>query len=111
MMNMGGPSTVRVYFELGIFDMSKHAFLKLDDVHSFLSNLFHDRDIIPLPFQNVLAKVIAKRRTPKIQEQYAAIGGGSPILKWTEYQGKAMCELLDELSPQTAPHKNYTMFR
>ncbi|EIM20938.1 ferrochelatase [Wallemia mellicola] len=92
MMNMGGPAT-------------------LNDVHSFLSNLFHDKDLIPLPFQKLLAPRIASKRTPKIKEQYAAIGGGSPILKWTEIQGEGMAKLLDELSPHTAPHKPYVAFR
>ena len=85
--------------------------MQLSEVHPFLSRLFHDPDLIPLPFQRILAPLIAKRRTPKIEEQYAKIGGGSPIRKWTEHQGKAMVELLDELSPKTAPHKAYTMFR
>jgi len=44
---------------------------------------------------------IAQRRTPKIQEQYKEIGGGSPIRKWTEIQGQGMVKILDELSPQT----------
>lgn len=79
-------------------------------MHDFLSRLFHDGDLIPLPFQKWLAPWIAKRRTPKIEEQYAKIGG-SPILKWTEHQGAAMTALLDELSPQTAPHKPYVAFR
>ncbi|KAB5593344.1 Ferrochelatase [Ceratobasidium theobromae] len=92
MMNMGGP-------------------VDLEEVHPFLSRLFHDGDLIPLPMQNWLAPWIAKRRTPSIREQYAAIGGGSPILKWTRFQGQEMAKLLDELSPQTAPHKSYVMFR
>ncbi|KAF8322491.1 ferrochelatase [Clavulina sp. PMI_390] len=92
LMNMGGPST-------------------LSEVHPFLSRLFHDRDLIPLPFQRIIAPIIAKRRTPQIEEQYAAIGGGSPIRKWTDHQGAQMALLLDELSPATAPHKAYTMFR
>lgn len=54
---------------------------------------------------------IAKRRTPKIIKQYAAIGGGSPIRKWSEYQAAEMCKLLDKMSPQTAPHKPYVAFR
>ncbi len=81
-MNMGGPAT-------------------LDDVHSFLLRLFSDPDLIPLPFQSHLAKWIAKRRTPKIQEQYAQIGGGSPIRKWTQLQGQLMAARLDQLSPET----------
>lgn len=48
-----------------------------------------------------LAPWIAKRRTPKIQEQYKKIGGGSPIRMWTTKQGEAMCTLLDELCPES----------
>jgi ferrochelatase len=70
-----------------------------------------DGDLIPLPFQRVLAPFIAKRRTPQIEKQYADIGGGSPILRYTEYQGAGMCALLDELHPETAPHKPYVAFR
>lgn len=92
MMNMGGPET-------------------LDDVHGFLLNLFSDRDLMQLPAQSQLSKWIAKRRTPRIQEQYAEIGGGSPIKKWTEIQGKGMVEILDQISPETAPHKFYIGFR
>ncbi|MCO5565531.1 hypothetical protein L7F22_019205 [Adiantum nelumboides] len=92
LMNMGGPST-------------------LDEVGDFLSRLFHDRELIQLPFQKRLAPLIARRRTPKIIEQYDKIGGGSPILRWTRLQGKEMATMLDELSPSTAPHKAYTAFR
>jgi protoporphyrin/coproporphyrin ferrochelatase len=92
MMNMGGPSTV-------------------EETHDFLKNLFMDGDLIPLPFQRVLAPYIARRRTPQIEQQYAAIGGGSPILRYTKLQGEAMAKLLDELHPETAPHKAYVAFR
>ncbi|KAG1716629.1 hypothetical protein ID866_507 [Astraeus odoratus] len=92
MLNMGGPSTVQ-------------------ETHDFLRNLFMDGDLIPLPFQRVLAPFIARRRTPQIEKQYADIGGGSPILRYTDYQGAGMCELLDELHPETAPHKHYVAFR
>jgi len=83
----------------------------LDEVGDFLSRLFHDRELIQLPWQSRLAPLIAARRTPKIKEQYAKIGGGSPILRWTKTQGEAMCKMLDELHPSTAPHKAYTAFR
>ena len=82
MMNMGGPST-------------------LSEVQSFLTNLFMDPEIIPMgPVQNVVGPFVAKRRTPSIQDQYAQIGGGSPILKWTNIQGEALCKLLDEMRPE-----------
>jgi len=70
-----------------------------------------DGDLIPLPFQSIIAPWIAKRRTPKIEQQYVDIGGGSPILRWTELQGEGMAALLDELHPATAPHKSYVAFR
>ncbi|XP_002734283.2 ferrochelatase, mitochondrial-like [Saccoglossus kowalevskii] len=92
MLNMGGPETV-------------------SEVYDFLHRLFSDRDIIPLPFQSKLAPWIAKRRTPKIIEQYKRIGGGSPIKKWTHKQGESLVKLLDEMSPYTAPHKYYIGFR
>ncbi|KNC80305.1 ferrochelatase, mitochondrial, partial [Sphaeroforma arctica JP610] len=63
------------------------------------------------PFQGTLAKFIARRRTPSIKEQYAQIGGGSPIRMWSDLQGEQLCKLLDETSPDTAPHKHYLGFR
>uniref|UniRef100_A0A667YU40 Ferrochelatase n=1 Tax=Myripristis murdjan TaxID=586833 RepID=A0A667YU40_9TELE len=92
MLNMGGPE-------------------KLEDVHDFLLRLFMDTDLMKLPVQNKLGPFIAKRRTPKIQEQYSKIGGGSPIKHWTSMQGEGMVKLLDEMSPDTAPHKFYIGFR
>lgn len=86
MLNMGGPASV-------------------PEVGPFLDRLFSDGEIIQLgPLQKWLGPLISKRRTPKIEAQYAQIGG-SPIRKWTEHQGAEMCKRLDKLSPQTAPHK------
>ena len=71
-----------------------------------------DNDLIPLgPLQSYLGPLIARRRTPKIQKQYADIGGGSPIRKWSEHQASEMCAILDRISPATAPHKPYVAFR
>lgn len=67
-----------------------------------------------IPFgrlQSYIGPIIANRRTPKIEKQYAEIGGGSPIRKWSEYQSAEMCKILDEISPETAPHKPYVAFR
>ncbi|XP_063681231.1 ferrochelatase, mitochondrial-like [Bolinopsis microptera] len=96
MLNLGGPETSAA-------------------VHPFLLRLFSDRDLIPLPFlqggkTNLLPRFIAKRRTPKIIEQYNKIGGGSPIKMWTEEQGNAMVERVSELCPELDV-KNYTGFR
>lgn len=92
-MNMGGPSTT-------------------SEVGDFLSRLFADGDLIPLgPLQNYIGPLISRRRTPKIEKQYADIGGGSPIRKWSEYQAAETCKILDKISPQTAPHWPYVAFR
>jgi ferrochelatase len=92
MLNLGGPAT-------------------LDDVQPFLLELFADREIIQLPFQRWLGPFIARRRTPKVRGLYANIGGGSPILRYTEAQGRGMVARLDRRSPHTAPHKFYVAFR
>jgi ferrochelatase len=72
-----------------------------EEVYPFLWRLFSDPDIIPLPLQKHIAPWIARRRTPKIINQYNRIGGGSPIRKWTELQGELMTQLLDQQSPET----------
>ena len=89
---MGGPSTI-------------------PEVGPFLHRLFSDGEIITLgALQSTLGPFIARRRTPRIEKQYAAIGG-SPIRKWTDLQGRLLVDRLDALSPSTAPHRAYTMFR
>ncbi|CAK9830572.1 Ferrochelatase, mitochondrial [Anthophora retusa] len=89
---MGGPSNI-------------------EEVHEYLLRIMTDRDMIQLPFQSYLGPWIAKKRTPKVQKKYAEIGGKSPILEWTNTQGKLLCEKLDKISPETAPHKHYVAFR
>lgn len=92
LLNLGGPAT-------------------LDEVEPFLLELFADREIIQLPFQRHLGPFIARRRAPRVRELYRAIGGGSPILRWTTMQGEAMCRRLDRLCPGSAPHRFYVAFR
>lgn len=58
-----------------------------------------------------LGQWIASRRTAEVQKKYEEIGGGSPILKWTNTQGSLLCKQLDKVSPLTAPHKHYVAFR
>jgi ferrochelatase len=90
-MNLGGPSN-------------------LNEVQPFLHRLFSDPELIPIPFQKYLAPWIASRRAPQIQDQYAQIGGGSPIRMWTEKQAEEMVKLLDKLSPQTGNSKFIFIF-
>jgi protoheme ferro-lyase len=71
-----------------------------------------DGDIIPFGrFQKLFANIITKLRTSKIQKQYAEIGGGSPIRKWSELQAQETCRILDTTSPSSAPHLPYLAFR
>jgi protoporphyrin/coproporphyrin ferrochelatase len=72
LLNLGGPE-------------------KLDDVYQFLYNLFSDPDLIriPIPFlQKPIASLIAASRAPVSQQNYAMIGGGSPLRPITEEQAE-----------------------
>jgi protoporphyrin/coproporphyrin ferrochelatase len=75
LFNLGGPAT-------------------LADVEPFLINLFSDRDIIELPLgallQPIVARLIAKSRGPSVRENYQRIGGGSPQLRLTRDQARAL---------------------
>lgn len=93
MLNMGGPATI-------------------PEVKPFLTNLFNDRDLIRLPFnQKYAAQYIVSKRYKKIEKHYNEIGGGSPIGYWTKLQGEKMVKILDEKNPESAPHKFYIGFR
>jgi len=65
----------------------------LDAVEPFLLNLFTDRDIIkigPAFLQPLIARFIVKRRAPKVELYYDAIGGKSPIRELTVAQARAL---------------------
>jgi len=66
----------------------------LEAIEPFLYNLFCDPDIIDFPFARIgrkaLAKLISTTRARKVQQHYAAIGGGSPIRRHTERQARAL---------------------
>jgi protoporphyrin/coproporphyrin ferrochelatase len=96
-MTMSGPKRIAVVlFQLGGPDT-------LAAVEPFLYNLFCDPDIINFPgaflARNALAKLISTRRSKVVREHYAEIGGGSPIRRLTQQQGKA---LEDALRPHIA---------
>src|SRR5271157_574947 len=67
-------------------------------IEPFLYNLFCDPDIIDFPFARIgrktLAKLISVTRARKVQHHYAAIGGASPIRRFTELQARALVEEL-----------------
>lgn len=75
MLNLGGPA-------------------RLADVEPFLERLFSDPEIISFPLcgliRRPLARWIARKRGPVVRERYALIGGGSPILRFTELQARGL---------------------
>ncbi len=68
----------------------------LQEVEKFLIALLTDSDVIRTPLPNFLQKLLftraAKKRAPKIAEDYAKIGGGSPIFADTEWLSIALKE-------------------
>lgn len=79
LLNMGGPDS-------------------LDAIEPFLYNLFADRDLIHLPLGSVLqrpfARLISHFRAKKVRGNYAAIGGKSPLLRWTAGQAEGIARSL-----------------
>jgi ferrochelatase len=78
LLNFGGPWT-------------------LADVKPFLYRLFSDPAILaglPAPFRQMVAFAISQAKGPSSIESYAAIGGGSPQLRWTELQATGVRDLL-----------------
>ena len=81
LLNLGGP-------------------VNLDQVESFLYNLFSDRELIKLPgpawFQPTYAKAIARFRRKGTSAKYVEIGGGSPLLRQSAEQASALRKNLRE---------------
>ncbi|MBV9241550.1 MAG: ferrochelatase [Acidobacteria bacterium] len=92
LLNLGGPDS-------------------LEAVEPFLYNLFSDPDIIDFPLsflvRTQLAKLIARKRHPGVQEQYKKIGGGSPIREHTQRQA----DMLEERLNAHLPAKVYVAMR
>jgi len=85
--------------KLGVLFLNLGGPERMEDVEGFLYNLFADPDIIRLPpflsaFQNLIALIISKRRVGKSSEAYKSIGGGSPIVKYTQAQSDLIQETL-----------------
>jgi protoporphyrin/coproporphyrin ferrochelatase len=84
---MTSETTAIVLFNLGGPD-------DLASVEPFLVNLFADREIIELPLgarlQPLMARLIARLRAPSVRRNYERIGGGSPQLRITRAQARAL---------------------
>ncbi len=82
---MNGKKVAIVLFNLGGPDGP-------DDVQPFLQNLFSDPAIIqsPAPVRWFLSRLISRSRAPMAKENYARMGGGSPLLPETRRQAEAL---------------------
>jgi protoporphyrin/coproporphyrin ferrochelatase len=80
------------------------------DVERFLHNLFSDKAIIrsPLPVRFLVARLISKSRAPSARENYAKMGGGSPLLAETRRQADALDA---ELKRRGADAKSFIAMR
>ncbi len=70
-----------------------------ESVRPFLLNLFTDPAILRVPFfvRPLLARIIAYARTKPATENYALLGGKSPLLELTEQQARALEAALPDL--------------
>lgn len=68
-------------------------------IRPFLQNLFRDPAILRVPFfvRPFLARIIARRRLQPATENYALLGGKSPLLELTQQQATALEAALPEL--------------
>jgi len=74
-----------------------------ESVRPFLVNLFTDPAILRVPgfIRPWLGKLIAWRRTKPAQENYAILGGKSPLRELTEEQGRSLEAVLRAREPDT----------
>ena len=88
---MSKPRIAVVLFNLGGPD-------RPEAIKPFLLNLFSDPAILRVPFfvRPLLARIIARARVKPATENYALLGGKSPLLELTEGQARALEEALPE---------------
>jgi len=81
-----------------------------ESVRPFLENLFMDPAILRVPgwIRPWLGRFIAKRRTPAATENYAILGGRSPLLELTEAQARS---LEDALANDAAEYRCFVAMR
>ena len=72
-------------------------------VRPFLMNLFTDPAILRVPFfiRPFLARIIARARVKPASENYALLGGASPLLELTRRQAGALRAALPEIEAET----------
>jgi len=78
-----------------------------DAVAPFLTNLFADPMVLPLPawLSRPLGRIIVARRVAEVREKYRGLGfgGGSPQLDWSQQQAAALAGRLGEYGLDVRP--------
>lgn len=71
---------------------------RMESVRPFLLNLFSDPAILRVPFfiRPLLAQIIARKRVKPASENYALIGGSSPLLELTRAQANDLAATLGD---------------
>ncbi len=71
-------------------------------IRPFLLNLFRDPAILRVPFfvRPILARIIARARVKPATENYAILGGRSPLLELTEAQARGLERSLARMLPE-----------
>lgn len=89
---MGKPKVAIVLFNLGGPD-------KPESIRPFLVNLFTDPAILRVPFfvRPLLARIIAYARVKPASENYALLGGKSPLLELTQEQADTLESALPDM--------------
>jgi protoporphyrin/coproporphyrin ferrochelatase len=84
-----------------------------ESVRPFLENLFTDPAILRVPgfIRPWLGRLIAARRTRAATENYAILGGGSPLRELTEAQGRALEALLNAEAGKGAEYRCFVAMR
>jgi len=77
---------------------------EIEDINQYLYSLYSDSYLtswsLPAIFQKQLARLQAARRAPSLTRRYRAIGGGSPLLRWTRLTAAGVKKELSKQFPQ-----------
>ncbi|HJS84462.1 MAG TPA: ferrochelatase [Acetobacteraceae bacterium] len=91
------PAEIRPRIAIVLFNLGGPD--RPEAIRPFLLNLFRDKAILRVPFfiRPILARIIARQRLKPATENYAVLGGRSPLLELTEAQASALAKALPEV--------------
>ncbi|MHA1910080.1 MAG: ferrochelatase [Candidatus Kariarchaeaceae archaeon] len=87
--------------KIGLVLLNMGAPVNQGAIKPFLINLFSDPKLVQLPFfikpfQKLLARIVTRSRGLKTREKYQKIGGGSPLLEYTQRFAENLTKQLKE---------------